>query len=112
MMREYAETRGCRRQAVLRYFGDEAAEPCGNCDTCEDGSAYRVAGGHDAADGDAPFPLDSTVRHTEWGDGRVMSVEEDRITVFFGSEGYRTLSLQAVAEHDLLVRTDPSDAPE
>jgi ATP-dependent DNA helicase RecQ len=24
----------CRRQALLRYFGEERAEPCGNCDTC------------------------------------------------------------------------------
>jgi ATP-dependent DNA helicase RecQ len=24
----------CRRQALLRYFGDEHNEPCGNCDTC------------------------------------------------------------------------------
>ncbi|MFP4614512.1 MAG: DNA helicase RecQ [Thiohalorhabdus sp.] len=24
----------CRRQALLGYFGDELAEPCGNCDTC------------------------------------------------------------------------------
>ncbi|MCW8983318.1 MAG: DNA helicase RecQ, partial [Gammaproteobacteria bacterium] len=24
----------CRRQALLRYFGDEQDEPCGNCDTC------------------------------------------------------------------------------
>lgn len=24
----------CRRQALLRYFGDELLEPCGNCDTC------------------------------------------------------------------------------
>ncbi len=28
-----AETAGCRRQALLAYFGD-ACEPCGNCDTC------------------------------------------------------------------------------
>ncbi|MDD3355003.1 DNA helicase RecQ [Zoogloea sp.] len=27
------ETTGCRRQRLLGYF-DEAAEPCGNCDTC------------------------------------------------------------------------------
>jgi ATP-dependent DNA helicase RecQ len=113
MMREYAETRGCRRQFVLRYFGDETAGPCGNCDTCDDGSAYRVAEERDTEDGaDVPFPLDATVRHAEWGDGRVMSVEEDRITVFFESEGYRTLSLQAVTDHDLLVRTGPSDAQE
>ncbi len=28
-----AETAGCRRQALLSYFGD-SCEPCGNCDTC------------------------------------------------------------------------------
>ncbi len=28
-----AETAGCRRQALLSYFGDQS-EPCGNCDTC------------------------------------------------------------------------------
>ena len=28
-----AETAGCRRQALLSYFGDHS-EPCGNCDTC------------------------------------------------------------------------------
>lgn len=28
-----AETAGCRRQALLAYFGDRSA-PCGNCDTC------------------------------------------------------------------------------
>ncbi|MBD8689729.1 MULTISPECIES: DNA helicase RecQ [unclassified Rhizobium] len=27
------ETAGCRRQALLSYFGD-SCEPCGNCDTC------------------------------------------------------------------------------
>ncbi|WP_029057593.1 DNA helicase RecQ [Stappia stellulata] len=30
-----AETAGCRRQALLSYFGDTCA-PCGNCDTCEE----------------------------------------------------------------------------
>ena len=30
-----AETAGCRRQALLSYFGD-TGEPCGNCDTCAD----------------------------------------------------------------------------
>jgi ATP-dependent DNA helicase RecQ len=24
----------CRRQALLRYFGEDRSEPCGNCDTC------------------------------------------------------------------------------
>lgn len=30
----YCETTGCRRQALLRYFGQELPEPCGNCDIC------------------------------------------------------------------------------
>ncbi|ANT60305.1 ATP-dependent DNA helicase RecQ [Salipiger sp. CCB-MM3] len=29
-----AEALGCRRQTLLRYFG-EASEPCGNCDLCD-----------------------------------------------------------------------------
>lgn len=28
-----AETAGCRRQMILRYFGEES-EACGNCDNC------------------------------------------------------------------------------
>ncbi len=28
------EITSCRRQALLKYFGDELPEPCGNCDTC------------------------------------------------------------------------------
>ncbi len=30
----FCETPGCRRQALLGYFGESLAEPCGNCDTC------------------------------------------------------------------------------
>jgi ATP-dependent DNA helicase RecQ len=28
------ESAGCRRQALLGYFGEAAAGPCGNCDNC------------------------------------------------------------------------------
>ncbi len=28
------ETAACRRQALLAYFGERLAEPCGNCDNC------------------------------------------------------------------------------
>ena len=28
------ELTGCRRQALLAYFGETLPEPCGNCDTC------------------------------------------------------------------------------
>jgi ATP-dependent DNA helicase RecQ len=30
----FTEASGCRRQALLRHFGETLAEPCGNCDLC------------------------------------------------------------------------------
>ena len=30
----YCETTNCRRQVLLRYFGQDLPEPCGNCDIC------------------------------------------------------------------------------
>lgn len=35
MMQAYAECRTCRREFLLRYFGDDYTGPCGNCDRCE-----------------------------------------------------------------------------
>ena len=32
----YCETTACRRQVLLRYFGETLAEPCGNCGTCRE----------------------------------------------------------------------------
>ncbi|MBB5750407.1 ATP-dependent DNA helicase RecQ [Micrococcus sp. TA1] len=96
MMRGYAETDGCRRQYLLGYFGEELADPCGNCDNCDDGTAVDLT--HD----DDRFPLQSAVTHREWGPGIVMSVDEDRLTVLFEEQGYRTLSRDAVEEQDLL----------
>ncbi|WP_206474259.1 ATP-dependent DNA helicase RecQ [Dietzia sp. KRD202] len=98
MMRGYAETDGCRRQFLLGYFGEELADPCGNCDTCDAGTAVDLT--HDAAD----FPLQSAVVHREWGSGIVMSVDDDRLTVFFEEQGYRTLSLDLVRDQELLTR--------
>jgi ATP-dependent DNA helicase RecQ len=100
MMRGYAETTGCRRQFLLGYFGEQLEEPCGNCDTCEAGRAS-------ATPDDVPFPVSSEVTHAEWGHGIVMNVEEDRLTVLFDQEGYRTLSLQAVADAHLLTQSRP-----
>lgn len=32
----YCETATCRRQVLLAYFGENLAQPCGNCDICSD----------------------------------------------------------------------------
>ncbi|GAB2529489.1 RecQ family ATP-dependent DNA helicase [Paramicrobacterium agarici] len=97
MMRGYAETTGCRRQFLLAYFGERLDEPCGNCDTCRAGTAEQSQ--HVAGD---RFAENTRVRHAEWGEGTVMSTEDDRITVFFEEEGYRVLARSAIDENDLL----------
>lgn len=102
MMRGYAETTGCRRQYLLGYFGEHLGYLCGNCDTCTSGTAKEQP----ANDGE--FAWGSLVQHAEWGNGVVMSIEQDRLTVLFDDVGYKTLSLRAIHEHDLLV---PSQRP-
>ncbi|GAA5152497.1 ATP-dependent DNA helicase RecQ [Amycolatopsis dongchuanensis] len=97
VMRQYADTQSCRRQFLLGYFGETLAEPCGNCDTCEAGTAAEQA-----QFTDAEYPPDAKVRHREWGTGRVVHREADRMTVLFDEGGYRTLSLAAVEEGHLL----------
>ncbi|WP_116051147.1 RecQ family ATP-dependent DNA helicase [Amycolatopsis palatopharyngis] len=97
VLRNYAETASCRRQFLLGYFGESLERPCGFCDTCDAGTAQAHA-----APADTEFPADSRVRHPEWGQGTVVNQEADRITVLFDDEGYRTLSLAAVHENDLL----------
>lgn len=43
-MQQYAELRTCRREFLLRYFGEEFTGPCGNCDRCEaNGALLRFA---------------------------------------------------------------------
>lgn len=41
-MREYAESKDCRRARLLAYFGEQRRNPCGNCDNC--GAIAAVAG--------------------------------------------------------------------
>ena len=98
MMRGFAETRGCRTQVLLAYFGEVLKKPCGHCDNCVDGLAEEPP-----AAADTPFPVHSQVRHGEWGAGMVMSYEEDRMTVLFDEVGYKTLSVPLVRENALLV---------
>ncbi|MDF8265161.1 RecQ family ATP-dependent DNA helicase [Luteipulveratus flavus] len=98
MMRGYAETAGCRRQFLLRYLGEELEELCGHCDQCEGG----VDDVPEVDRAGEVFPTNTPVLHQEWGEGVVLGTEDDRLTVLFEREGYRTLSLQAVVDNDLL----------
>jgi ATP-dependent DNA helicase RecQ len=96
MMRAFAERGTCRGQALLAYFGEHLAGPCGHCDNCTAGRAvHRRQRG--------PFPLHSTVRHAEWGVGLVLAYESDKMTVLFDDVGYKTLSVPVVRDQKLLV---------
>ncbi len=41
-MQTYAESLSCRRANLLRYFGEEAPDECGNCDYCQREGTERV----------------------------------------------------------------------
>jgi ATP-dependent DNA helicase RecQ len=98
MMRSYADTTDCRRRLLLGYFGEQLDQPCGNCDNCDAGRSTSVDTGAVAEN--------PGVRHPEFGDGTVMSTEDDRITVLFAEHGYKTLALDAVRQHGLLEGVD------
>jgi ATP-dependent DNA helicase RecQ len=100
MMRGYAETSDCRRQFLLGYFGEQLPELCGNCDTCEAGTAQAKHAE------DSAFPINSGVQHRQWGHGIVMSIEQDRLTVLFDQVGYKTLARSAIEKKDLLTVED------
>ena len=106
MVRGYAETTGCRRQFLLGYFGEDLPEPCGNCDTCADGSAYAADDDEAVAQVGAKFPLNARVEHREWGPGVVMRPEGDRVTVLFEQVGYRTLAVRALEADPGLLQVD------
>ncbi|MFF4875442.1 RecQ family ATP-dependent DNA helicase [Micromonospora sp. NPDC000668] len=95
MMRRFAESRGCRMQSLLGYFGEQMSRPCGHCDNCHGGTSEVLPD-------DGPYPLHSTVRHAKWGSGMVLGYENDRMTVLFDDVGYKTLSLPVVQAQGLL----------
>jgi len=98
MMRGYAETSRCRRQFLLQYFGEADPPLCGDCDTCRTGTAAQQAEETVAS----PFEAQDAVHHRAFGDGLVMGLDGDEVTVLFDDVGYRTLHLPTVLEHDLL----------
>lgn len=95
MMRGYAEADDCRRAYLLNYFGDVYDAPCDACDNCEAGRLQPETR-------DRPYPLNSRVAHTQWGEGLVMRYEGETLTVLFDEVGYKTLALDVVLENQLL----------
>ena len=100
MIRNYAETRGCRVRFVLTYFGARYDDRCGHCDNCASGLS-KVA-----MVTDSPFTAGTRVEHATWGAGEVIRVEDDTLVVLFDEAGYRNLSTDLVVENDLLEPVD------
>jgi ATP-dependent DNA helicase RecQ len=98
MMRAFAQSRACRTQTLLAYFGEQLKKPCGHCDNCAEGTAEAPV-----PQASGPYPVHSTVRHQQWGPGMVMGYEDERMTVLFDEVGYKTLSVPVVREQGLLV---------
>lgn len=92
LVRTYADTRDCRRRVLLELLGEDRPEPCGHCDSCDDGTSEAVR--HDR------FRTGQQVRHREFGAGTVSLVEADRVTVLFEDRGYTTLALDLLEGAD------------
>ena len=95
MMRQYAETGGCRRHFLLAYFGEEVPKRCGNCDNCRGSAAAPKAKA-------GRYPVQQAVRHRDWGRGVVVASEPTQVTVLFDEVGYKTLSIAAITRNNLL----------
>ncbi|MDP8955955.1 MAG: ATP-dependent DNA helicase [Actinomycetota bacterium] len=95
MMRGYAETKGCRREYILNYFGEPFEGPCGNCDNCQAGVVEEEPAAK-------PFAVGGRVIHPEWGGGTVQGYEGDSVLVLFQDGGYRKLAVELVMDRELL----------
>lgn len=85
-----AEAVGCRRQVLLRYFG-EAADPCGNCDLCD-----RPAVVFDATDA-VRKALSAILRTGEYfGAGHLIDILTGNPTPKVREKGHDTLPTFAV----------------
>jgi ATP-dependent DNA helicase RecQ len=110
MMRMYAEAPGCRRVALLGYFGEPFEPPCANCDHClaaeSDASSSRRVDRGAVAAGDGRLAVEDRVRHPTFGVGLVTGLADGIVTVAFEDVGYRTLDAGLVAAEGLLVPVD------
>jgi ATP-dependent DNA helicase RecQ len=105
LLREYAETRGCRRRFLLNALGEEFEHvPCGACDNCVSGVTEEI--GADEVGG--RYRLNDAVIHSVFGRGEITRVERDVVGVRFDAAGYKTFALPDVADMGLLRVLDES----
>lgn len=88
----YAQTGFCRWRVLLEYFGEEAeSEHCGNCDNClkppeevltpvPDRSQNPLPAAHYEA---SPFHAGSAVKVSKYGEGQVVEIQGDKVTIVF-----------------------------
>ncbi|HYO08177.1 MAG TPA: ATP-dependent DNA helicase RecQ [Tepidisphaeraceae bacterium] len=99
LMKDYAETRDCRRRYILNYFGEPYPNPCRHCDNCEAGTVEQV----EEETKDLPFPLKSRVTHNKFGEGVVMRYDDDgKVVVQFDAEGEKSMVTKFLLEHGLM----------
>ena len=98
LMKDYAETRDCRRRYILNYFGEPYPRPCAHCDNCDAGTVEKV----EAEESDLPFPLKSRVKHKKFGEGVVMRYDGDKVVVQFDSEGEKSMVTKVVLDNRLM----------
>ena len=89
MMRGYADTGACRREYILSYFGEKNEIPCDNCDNCNNAEKNE----HNYPQ---PFPIGSSIIHTNFGIGQVLRYEEDKVNVLFETVGYKTFVTELI----------------
>jgi ATP-dependent DNA helicase RecQ len=83
---------------LLEYFGEPVTGPCRRCDVCDAGESREVL--------DGPFHAGQDVEHRAFGTGRVVSIDDDTVTVRFSDGTHRTLALELVHQDELLVPAD------
>jgi ATP-dependent DNA helicase RecQ len=98
LVRRYADLRRCRWRQLLEYFGEPVTGPCRRCDVCDAGESTEIV--------DGPFHAGQAVEHRSFGPGKVITVEEDAVTVRFDDGTHRTLAVELVKRDELLVPAD------
>ncbi|HEY0008048.1 MAG TPA: RecQ family ATP-dependent DNA helicase [Tepidisphaeraceae bacterium] len=100
-MRAYALADGCRRHALLSYFGQEASEQCNACDNCRTGRTKRVA--------EKPkpttkhiWPINGWVVHKSLGRGIVQGYSAGNVCILFEGSGKKDISVEYAKKNKLL----------